>query len=72
MVMFEPPLNDTPLIVRGVWRRDAVPAFPEIEPVMRDEKVLFPEKVLLSARSVDDAPLLHAAEFAESTPATVN
>ena len=72
MVMFDPPLNDTPLIVRGVWRRDAVPAFPEIEPVIRDEKMLFPEKVLLSARIVVDAPLLHAIEFAESTPAAVN
>jgi len=40
--------------------------------VIRDEKMLFPEKVLLSARIVVDAPLLHAIEFAESTPAAVN
>ena len=72
MVMFDPPLNDTPLIVRGVWRRDAVPAFPEIEPVMRDEKTLFPVKVLLSARIVVDAPLEQAIEFAERTPVAVN
>jgi hypothetical protein len=72
IVMFDPPLNETPLMVRGVWRRDAVPAFPETEPVIRDEKMLFPEKVLLSARSVVDAPLLQAMELAESTPAAVN
>jgi len=34
-----------------------VPAFPEIAPVMRDEKVLFPVNVLLSVRSVVLAPL---------------
>ena len=32
-----------------------VPASPEIEPVIVLEKVLLPEKVLLFARSVDDA-----------------
>lgn len=35
----------------------AVPALPEIEPVMVEEKVLFPEKVLLSASKVEEAAL---------------
>ena len=32
-----------------------VPALPEMEPVIVFENILFPEKVLLSARSVDEA-----------------
>ena len=35
-----------------------VPALPEIEPVMVDEKVLLPEKVLLLARSVEEAAVM--------------
>lgn len=35
-----------------------VPALPEIEPVMVLEKVLLPEKVLLLARSVEEAAVM--------------
>jgi hypothetical protein len=35
-----------------------VPALPEIEPVMRLENVLLPEKVLLSARAVEEAAVI--------------
>ena len=55
MVMLPDPLNDTPLMRRPVWRTVAVPALPEMEPVMRLLKVSLPEKVLLSARRVEDA-----------------
>jgi hypothetical protein len=55
IVMFALPLKATPLIVREVWRMVAVPAFPETEPVMRLEKMLFPLNVLLSLKSVVEA-----------------
>lgn len=55
--MLEPPLNEVPFIVRAFWRRVAVPALPETEPVMVLEKVLFPLKVLLSPRRVVEAVL---------------
>ncbi len=35
-----------------------MPALPEIEPVMRLSKVLLPEKVLLLARSVEEAAVI--------------
>ncbi len=55
MVMLAVPSKEVPLMVRGVWSAVAVPAFPAMEPVMVEEKVLEPEKVFASARSVDDA-----------------
>ena len=58
MVMLDEPLNETPLMVRAVWRIVAVPALPETDPVMVDEKMLDPEKVLLLARSVEEAALM--------------
>jgi hypothetical protein len=52
-VMFAVPSKEVPLMVRGVWSAVAVPAFPEMEPEMVDEKVLLPLKMLLSERSVE-------------------
>jgi len=54
IVMFAVPSKETPLIVLAVSRAVAVPALPEIEPVIVLEKVLLPEKVLLSTNRVDD------------------
>jgi hypothetical protein len=46
-----------------------VPAFPETDPVMSEEKVLFPEKVLLLARSVEEAAAtVISAEPLKDTP----
>ena len=53
IVMFAVPSKETPLIVRGVWSAVAVPAFPEMEPVMVEEKVFTPLKVFASLRSVE-------------------
>jgi hypothetical protein len=36
----------------------AVPAFPDMEPVMRLENVLFPENVLALERSVEEAAVI--------------
>ncbi len=58
MVMFVVPSKEVPLMVRGVWSAVAVPALPELEPVIVEENVLLPEKVLASARSVDDAAVI--------------
>ena len=44
MTIFDPPLNDTPLMVREFWRRVAVPALPLTDPVMVLSKVLLPLK----------------------------
>ena len=55
IVMFPLPSKATPLIFRAVCSLVAVPALPEIEPVTVVLKVLVPEKVLLSARSVEEA-----------------
>jgi hypothetical protein len=57
IVMFCEPSNAVPLMLRGVARVLAVPALPEILPVMVVEKVLVPEKVLLSAKRVEEAAL---------------
>ncbi len=54
-VMFAVPSKETPLIWRAVWSAVAVPAFPEMEPVIVEEKVFDPEKVFASARSVEEA-----------------
>jgi len=54
IVILAVPLNEVPLIVRAFCRAVAVPAFPEILPVIRLEKVLFPLNVLLSPRRVVD------------------
>jgi hypothetical protein len=47
-----------PLMLREFWRRVAVPALPVIEPVMVLLNVLVPEKVLLFARSVEEAAVM--------------
>ncbi len=57
-VMLPVPSKDTPLIVRAFWRAVAVPALPDTAPVMSDEKVFVPEKVLLFASRVDDAAVM--------------
>ena len=44
-VMFAVPLNETPLIVRAVWSAVAVPALPEILPVMVLVNVCVPAHV---------------------------
>jgi hypothetical protein len=49
------PSKEIPLIVRAVCNFVAVPALPEMEPVMVLVKVLFPVKALLSARRVEEA-----------------
>ena len=58
IVIFDEPLNETPLIVRAVWSAVAVPAFPLTDPVMSDEKTSLPLKVLLSLSNVEDAALM--------------
>ena len=57
-VMFAVPSNDTPLIVRAFWRAVAVPALPEIEPVMSEENVFEPLKVFALASSVEEAAVM--------------
>ncbi len=68
IVMFAVPLKETPLMVRAFWSAVAVPALPEIEPVMRLENMLLPEKVLESARSVEEAKDHVEVETDERTP----
>jgi len=58
IVMSAVPLKETPLMFRAVWSAVAVPALPEMEPVMSEEKVLEPEKVFASARSVEEAAVI--------------
>ena len=81
-VMLAVPSNETPLMVRAVCSAVAVPALPEIEPVMSEVKVFAPENLLASARSVveatvmepprdTDAPLMVMAELARSVFCTV-
>ena len=55
IVMSAVPLKETPLMFLAVWSCVAEPAFPEMEPVIVFEKVCEPEKVLLSAKSVEEA-----------------
>lgn len=55
MTMLPVPSKETPLIVRAVWSLVAVPALPEMEPVIKFVNVSFPEKPLLSESKVDDA-----------------
>ena len=55
IVMSPEPLKEVPLMFLAVWRIVALPAFPLTAPVMIFEKVLLPEKVLLSERSEDEA-----------------
>lgn len=55
IVMFDPPLNDTPLIVRPVCKSVAVPALPVIDPTMVCIKVFSPDQVFESERSVLEA-----------------
>ena len=55
IVMSAVPLKEVPLMVRAFWSAVAVPALPEMEPVIRELKVFDPEKVLASERSVEDA-----------------
>ncbi len=55
IVMSAVPLKSVPLIFRPVWSAVAVPALPLIEPVTVELNVLLPLKVLLLARSVEDA-----------------
>jgi hypothetical protein len=62
IVMAAEPSKLTPLIARVVASLVAVPAFPEIEPVMRFEKMLLPEKVLASESKVEDAAVATSAE----------
>ena len=62
MVMLPVPSKETPLMVRGVWRAVAVPALPLMDPVMVEEKVLLPEKVLELARSVEEAAVMVIGE----------
>ena len=81
-VMLAVPSNETPLMVRAVCSAVAVPALPEIEPVMSEVKVFAPENLLASARRVveatviepprdTDAPLMVMAELARSVFCTV-
>jgi hypothetical protein len=58
IVMLEVPSNEVPFIVLALRSAVAVPAFPVMEPVMVFEKVLVPLKVLLLARSVDEAAVM--------------
>ena len=55
MVMSPVPSKLTPFMFLPVSSAVAVPAFPDMSPVMMFEKVLLPENVLLSARSVVEA-----------------
>ena len=55
IVMSPVPLKETPLMRRPAWSAVAVPALPLTEPVIVEEKVLEPLKVLLSERSVEEA-----------------
>jgi hypothetical protein len=58
MVMFAVPSKEVPLMVLGVCKALAVPALPEILPVMVLEKVLLPEKVLLFESKVEEAAVM--------------
>jgi hypothetical protein len=82
MVMLAVPSKETPLIVRAVWSAVAVPALPEMEPVMVWVKVFAPENLFASPRSVVEAtvieppsetlePLIVMDEFARSVFWTV-
>ena len=62
MVMSAVPLNAVPLMLREFWSAVAVPALPEMEPVMVEEKVFEPLKVLLFARSVLEAAVIVIGE----------
>ena len=60
MTMLVLPLNETPLIVRGVCSVVAVPAFPETDPFIVCENELEPENELLSERSEEEAAVIVA------------
>ena len=62
IVISDVPLNDTPLIFLAFCSAVAVPAFPEIEPVIVAEKMLAPLHVLLLTRSVEDAAVTVMSE----------
>ena len=68
IVIAAEPSKLVPLIARGVARVVAVPALPVMLPVIVLEKVLFPLKVLASARSVEEAAV--TVIFAEPLNAT--
>ena len=81
-VMLAVPSKETPLMVREVCSAVAVPALPDTDPVMSEVKVLAPENLLASARSVVDAtvmvpprdteaPLMVILELARSVFCTV-
>lgn len=57
IVMLPVPSKETPLMRRALWRAAAVPALPETDPDMTEEKVLLPEKRLESESKVVDAPV---------------
>ena len=56
--IFAVPLNETPLMVRAVWRAVAVPALPETDPEIVLLKVSVPENVLLSPSNVVEATVM--------------
>jgi hypothetical protein len=62
MVIGAEPSKFTPLMARVVASLVAVPAFPEIEPVIAWVKVLLPVNEFESPRSVEDAAFATSAE----------